>query len=479
MKHPSPIVALLPVVFLITMVSVAVSSFGSDSLNGANQMILLGASMLTVFIGMAFYKTKWADIEQSIVKNIGGVAPAILILLMIGALSSTWMLSGIVPTLICYGLDIISPQIFLASTCIICAIVSVLTGSSWTTVATIGIALMGIGTALGFPDGWTAGAIISGAYFGDKISPLSDTTVLTSSTCDVPLFTHIRYMMFTTIPSITIALVVFCIAGFQFSVTTQADTAAFSQAINEKFVISPWLLIVPVLTGVLIAKKVPALITLSISALMAMVTCVIAQQDVLREICDGNLFDGMMLAFFGPTALLSSNETVSSLIDTNGMAGMLNTVWLIICAITFGATMQATKMLEAITLVFVKLARGLVGLVAISAFTGILLNTITSDQYLSIILNSKMFGDVFKQRGYENRLLSRTVEDSTTVTSVLIPWNTCGMTQSTVLDVATITYMPYAIFCYISPLMSIFVAALISKYKVPSTKYDYLHKEET
>lgn len=463
-NHPSPIVALLPVIFLVTMVSIAVSSFGSSSLDGANQMVLLSSSVLVVFIGMVFYGTTWKEIETCLAANIGGVAVAILILLIIGALSSTWMLSGVVPTLIYYGLEILSPRFFLASCCIICAAVSVMTGSSWTTIATIGIALMGIGRAMGFDEGWIAGAIISGAYFGDKISPLSDTTVLAATTCDVPLFTHIRSMLYTTIPSICVALIVFTIAGLLFPIANEATTEAFQLAITQRFNISPWLMVVPVLTAWLIARKTPALITLMLATLMALLACVVAQPDVLREIGgEKSMFDGVMISFYGPTALSSSNATLQDLISTNGMAGMMNTVWLILCAITFGAVMQATGMLDSLTRMFVSLARGVVSLVTGTVLMGILLNTITSDQYLSIILGGKMFAGAYRDRNLPNKLLSRTVEDGTTVTSVLIPWNTCGMTQATVLGVATITYLPYTVFCYISPLMSILVSALRKK----------------
>lgn len=467
--RPSVIVALLPIAFLIVMLSMAVSLFGSSSLEGANQMALLLTSALCIAIGMGIYGVPWKSIEDCMVGNIGGVASAIIILFIIGALSGMWMVSGVVPTLIYYGLDLLSPRFFLVSCCMICSIVSVMTGSSWTTVATIGIALMGIGRAMGYNDGWIAGAIISGAYFGDKISPLSDTTVLVASTCRLPLFAHIKYMLITTVPSITVALAVFLVAGMMHTVSGEAQMDTFSASLASRFLISPWLLAVPIATAILISRRVPSIITLFLSTAMAMVAAVLAQPDVLQEIAGGNgVAKGVMMSFYGPTSVDVPNEMLRDLIATRGMAGMMNTVWLILCAIIFGAAMQATGMLDAITSTVVRTARGAVSLVAGTVITGLFLNTTTSDQYLSLILNGKMYADVYRHKGYEARLLSRAVEDGTTVTSVLIPWNTCGMTQATVLGVATLAYLPYTVFCYISPIMSILMATL--RFKVYRTQ---------
>ena len=387
---------------------------------------------------------------------------SIMILLTIGMLSGAWMISGVVPTMICYGIELLSPRLFLLCTCIICSLVSVLTGSSWTTVATIGVALMGIGGALGMPVSWTAGAIISGAYFGDKISPLSDTTLLASSTAGVPLFTHIRYMLGTTVPSMIITLIIFGVAGFVLTGDGSVNSTAYTEGLRSTFHISAWTLIVPVFTGILIARRVPSFITLSLGALAAVIYALIAQPDVLAQIGGSNapldIIKGGLISLFGPTALSTGSPELDALVSTGGMAGMLPTVWLILCALVFGAVMVAGGMLQSITNIIVRGIRGTVGLVSSTVTAGLVMNLTTCDQYLSIILTGNMFKDAYHRQGCEDRLLSRTTEDAVTVTSVLIPWNSCGMTQSTVLGVATLTYLPCCFFNIISPLMSIVVS---------------------
>ena len=468
-KAPSPIISLLPVAILVALLFATIHTFGSDALSGSSQVSLLAATAVCIFIGMAFYKTAWKDIELAIINNISGVSPAIIILLIIGALSGAWMISGVVPTLIYYGIKVIHPSFFLTSTCIICALVSVMTGSSWTTIATIGIALMGIGRAQGFEDGWIAGAIISGAYFGDKMSPLSDTTVLAASVTDTPLFRHIKYMLITTVPSMIITLIIFTIEVLLYCGSNTAHIAEFAEALHIKFHITPWLLIVPVVTGVLIAKRVPSIITLFISTLLAGIFAIIFQSDLLIEIASANgeiiqstrgIFKGVMMTFYGSTHLQSYDPTLTELIATRGMSGMLYTIWLILCAMCFGGAMTANGMIGSLTSVFLKFMKKTVSLVASTVAAGITLNLTTSDQYISIILTGNIFEDIYHKKGYEGRLLSRTIEDSVTVTSVLIPWNTCGMTQATILNVSTLTYLPYCFFNLISPLMSIIVAAI-------------------
>lgn len=465
-RVPSPLVSLLPIVVLVGLLFATIRTFGSDALNGGSQIALLTTTAVSVLIGMAFYKISWKDYEHAIVNNITGVSTALIILLIIGALSGAWMVSGVVPTLIYYGVQIIHPSFFLASTCIICALVSVMTGSSWTTIATIGIALMGIGKAQGFADGWIAGAIISGAYFGDKISPLSDTTVLAASVTDTPLFRHIRYMLITTVPSMIITLILFTIAGFSHDAGSTQHIAEFSASLATKFNITPWLLIVPVVTGLLIARKVPSIITLFTSTALAGVFAVIFQPHLLQEISGlpgeniASLYKGLTMTFYGGTSLQTNHAALTELVATRGMAGMMNTVWLIICAMCFGGAMTASGMLGSITSVFVRFMRKTVSVVASTACSGIFLNLATADQYISIILTGNMFRNIYEEKGYESRLLSRTTEDSVTVTSVLIPWNTCGMTQATILSVPTLVYLPYCFFNIISPLMSITIAAI-------------------
>lgn len=469
-RRPSALLSVLPIVLLVVLLTATIQSFGSDALGGASQVTLLIVSAFCVFVGMVFLHVPWLAFEKAITKNVASVSSALIILLLIGALSGTWMLSGVVPTLIYYGVQIIHPQVFLASTCVICALVSVMTGSSWTTVATIGIALMGIGQALGFSEGWIAGAIISGAYFGDKISPLSDTTVMAAGVTDVPLFSHIRYMLLTTVPSMAIALIIFIVSGLMHGVGNVGDTTQFTTALASRFHITPWLLLVPLLTGVMIARRWPPLVTLFLSTLLAMLFGLFFQTDVLRDI-HPDLFKASMMSMYGSTSLPTSNAMLSGLIATRGMAGMMDTIWLIVCAMCFGATMSAGGMVGGITRLFVRMVRGRTSLVAATVCSGLMFNLAVADQYLCILLTGNVFRDVYDRQGFERRLLSRSTEDAVTVTSVLVPWNTCGMTQSTVLGVSTFVYLPYCFFNLLSPLMSIIVAAI--GYKVVKVEREY------
>ncbi len=459
-KEPSAFLSILPLALLVLLLVATVRTFGSDSLAGASQVTLLAAAAVCVLIGMVFLKVPWSRFERSITDNIASVSSAVVILLLIGAMSGAWMVSGVVPTLIYYGVQVIHPDIFLVSSCVISALVSVMTGSSWTTVATIGIALMGIGQAQGFSDGWIAGSIISGAYFGDKISPLSDTTVLASGSVDVPLFKHIRYMVITTVPSMAVALLVFTVAGLVYDTAGAQQTEVFTSAIQSRFYVTPWLLLVPLLTGFMIARRLPPVITLFLSTLLAVVFAVLFQSDSLVELSGGSIFKGAMQSVYGSTSLPTTNAMLTELVSTRGMAGMMSTIWLIVCAMCFGGAMKAGGMVGGITRVFVRMVHSRVSLVGSTVGTGLMLNLAIADQYLCILLTGNMFKYIYDKRGYERRLLSRTVEDSVTVTSVLVPWNTCGMTQSAVLGVSTFTYLPYCVFNLVSPLMSIVVAAL-------------------
>ena len=473
-RLPSPLLSLIPILVLVALLFVTIRTFGSDALSGGSQVVLLTATALCCVIAMTYSRVSWQTLEHAMVNNITGVATALLILLIIGALSGSWMISGVVPTLIYYGMQIIHPNFFLTSTCLICAIVSVMTGSSWTTIATIGIALLGIGQAQGFEEGWIAGAIISGAYFGDKISPLSDTTVLASSVTGTPLFKHVRYMLITTVPSLLIALIIFTVAGLTHEATAGEQIAQYAAGLSQTFHISLWLLLVPIITGVLIAKKVPSLITLFVSAAMAGVCALIFQPHLLHEIAGADTnglqstFKGLLITFYGSTSVETGNAALNDLVATRGMGGMMSTIWLILCAMCFGGAMTASGMLQSLTSVFLRFMNRTVGLVASTVASGLSMNICTADQYISIILTGNMFKDIYKQKGYESCLLSRTVEDSTTVTSVLVPWNSCGMTQATILGVPTLTYLPYCFFNLVSPFMSILIAAL--GYKI--TKQD-------
>jgi NhaC family Na+:H+ antiporter len=462
-KLPHPLVSLIPLATLIILISLSIWIFGNDALLGSSQISLLFGTALCIAISVGFYKYPWKAFEEEIINTIGNSAIAIVILLLIGMLSASWMISGIVPTLVYYGIQIMSPKFFLVMTCLICALVSVMTGSSWTTIATIGVALMGIGEALGISVAWTAGAIISGAYFGDKISPLSDTTILASASVGTELFTHIRYMLFTTIPSFTISLVIFLIAGLLMSGMGETHIHEYTTHLASTFNISLWTLVIPLLTAILIAKGIPSLVTLFASSIMCAICTVILQPDILHTIAgdhnDLSLLKGIIIMFSQSTSLETGSKAVNDLVSTGGMSGMLNTIWLIICAMIFGAVMVASKMLQSITMTILQFVKNTVGLVSSTIGTGLLMNIATGDQFLSIIITANMYKDAYKNMGLEKRLLSRTTEDGVTVTSVLIPWNTCGLTQSTVLGVSTLTYLPFCFFNYISPLMSIIVAS--------------------
>ena len=453
-------VALIPLAVLVALQAAVIGEFGADALEGPSQIALLFAAAVAAAMGMVFYRVPWSSIDGAIGQNIKTMGPAILILFLIGAVSGSWMMSGVVPTMIYYGMQIVSPSVFLFVACLISALVSLVTGSSWTTVATIGIALMGIGTVHGYSVGWTAGAIISGSYFGDKISPLSDTTVLASSVGEVPLFKHIRYMLITTVPSFTIALIIFLVASICHSTDSGLQSEVFADGLQRVFVISPWLLIVPVVTGVLIALRMPAAIVLFLSALTAGVTMLIAQPDIVAQIGEGNSFRGLMLTYCSSTSIDTGNEVLTSLVQTRGMRGMLSTVFLIFCAAAFGGALTGAGMIQSITSALAKGISGRRSLVSTTVATGLFANMATGDQYLSIVLTGNIYKKLYKEKGFEGRLLSRSTEDSATVTSVLVPWNTCGMTQSLVLKVPTIEYLPYCFFNIVSPLMSIFIAML-------------------
>lgn len=465
-KNPSAWVAAIPLVLLTLILYGVIRCFGSDSILGGSQIALLAASSVAAMLAIFCYGRTWSELEESIINHIRSATSAILILLLIGAIAGTWMVSGVVPTLIYYGLKILHPSYFLCASCLICGVVSLMTGSSWTTIATIGVALMGVGEAMGLPEGWVAGAIISGAYFGDKLSLLSDTTVLASSTVGVDIFTHIRYMLFTTVPSMVVALVVFGVAGFTLDHASAATVDQYAEMLNSVFCISPWLLIVPLLTGVLIVRKLPALITLFVAVVLACVAMVIAQPNLVAEVAEVAQLDflagfkGVVMTCYGSTAIETGSEALNDLVATRGMGGMMNTVWLILCAMVFGGVMTGSGMLRSLTQLFLRFVRRTTPVVASTVGAGVFFNLCTADQYISIILTGRLFKDLYADRGLEPRLLSRAVEDSATVCSVLIPWNSCGMTQATVLGVATFTYMPYCIFNLVSPLMSILVATI-------------------
>lgn len=464
-KKPSLFIAFLPIVLLIGLLTANVFVF-EDVLNGPNQISLFLAASLGVGIahGLGY---KWETINLRIIKTIGSAMTSMLILLMIGALAGTWLISGVVPIMIYYGVDLINPKIFLLAAVIVSSIVSVVTGSSWSTIATIGVALLGIGKALGFDEAIVAGAIISGAYFGDKISPLSDTTNLAPAMAGTDLFTHIKYMIYTTIPSMTLTLIIFGIIGFFYDYRTNAvDVSIVKEAIENTFNTSPLLLLVPILLFAIIMMKVPPLPSLMIGTLLGGVFAIIFQPETIRELAGQGQnyltasYVGVMQAMFGDVSLTTTEPSVNELLSTGGMRGMLNTVWLILTAMVFGGVMEAGGLLERITKPIVEYAKTTGSLVTATVITCIFFNTTASDQYISIVVPGRMFKASYAKKGLKPEVLSRTLEDSGTMTSVLVPWNTCGATQAKVLGVATFAYLPYAFFNIISPLMTILFAYL-------------------
>ncbi len=474
---PSLGLSLIPVVVLIGLLAADVVAFGEDSSYGANQIAMLLAAFVAGGIGMA-RGVQWKAISEAIAHSVSQTTEAIIILLMIGALSGTWLIAGIIPAFIHYGLQILEPGIFLFAACIICGLLSLATGSSWGTVGTVGVALVGIGSALGLSEGWIAGAIISGAYFGDKMSPLSDTTNIAATVGGTDLFSHIRYMTLTTVPSLVIALVVFLLVGFGGAAAADGISSAFADefgaAVFAAFNIHIGLFIAPVVVIVLIARKVPAAAALLIGALLGALTAVVFQPNVIRDVAGyGGEASGFALAAFKAciqsmaldSAISTSNDMANDLLTSSGMAGMLNTVWLILCAMVFGATMQATRMLERITQAILSGVKSTFGLVGRTVGTCLAFNVLASDQYLAIVVPGNMLKDAYAERDLAPENLSRTLEDSGTVTSVLIPWNTCGVAQSGILGVATWAYLPYCIFNWVSPLMTLTVAAVSFRIK--------------
>ena len=457
---PSVWLSMIPIVVLVTLLYFAVGTFGTDTLSGASQLALLFSGGVAAALGIGVYRLSWTAIERSIVSGIGDVMPSVLILLVIGALSGAWMVSGIVPGFIYYGMGIIHPKFFLATACAVCAVVSIMTGSSWTTIATIGLALIGIGRAQGFEDGVVAGAIVSGAYFGDKMSPLSDTTVLTASVTRTPLFTHIRYMMWTTVPAMILTLAIFMVLGLSHETISTEQMARIGAGLASKFDISLWVFVVPVLTVVMIVLKTPSLIALFISAVLGAVFAVMFQPDALKEVAGGgSAIKGVVKALYGTASFGFADKTLADLTESGGMAGMLNTVWLIICAMVFGGVMKVCRMLESITMLLVRLIRGRTSMVSATVASGSFFNVVLADQYLAILLTGSMYMPIYQGKGYELRLLSRTTEDAVTVTSPLVPWSTCGMTQATMLSVPTIVYLPYSFFNLLCPLFTLALAA--------------------
>ena len=447
--------------------------YGDDALSGSNQFILLLGGAVAAIVGF-IQKVSYETMLQKVADNLKSVTGALLILLFVGALAGTWLISGIIPAMIYYGLQILHPSIFLPACILICALISLATGSSWTTSATVGIALIGIGKVLGVPVGMVAGAVLSGAYFGDKLSPLSDTTNLAPAMAGGELFSHIRYMLLTTVPSIVITLLVFFIISLTQTTSGTADVEALMLAIEEKFTINLGLFLVPAIVILLIIRKAPPLIALLIGTLLGGLFAIFYQRAILIEVAQASSFNfevaykGIMNAITIDTQIQTTNPLLNDLFSSRGMVGMLGTIWLIICAMVFGGIMDAIGGLKRISNALLSWAKSTFQLFASTVVSCLAINLTASDQYLSIVIPGKMFAKAYKKRKLAPENLSRTLEDSGTVTSVLIPWNTCGAYQSGVLGVAVGDYFLFAIFNWLSPFVTLLYAAF--KIKIAKLK---------
>ena len=444
--------------------------FGDDALSGSNQFILILGAAVAAIVGF-LNKTSYHKMLEEVSENLKSTSGALLILLMVGALSGTWLVSGIIPTMIYYGLQLLNPTFFLVASVLICAIISIATGSSWTTSATVGIALIGIGDTLGISLGMTAGAVLSGAYFGDKMSPLSDTTNLAPAMAGAELFDHIKYMAITTVPTFVITLFLFLIIGFNIEINGTPDISNKLEAIDQAFNISPWLLLVPMMVVILIVKKTPPLVALLTGTLLAALASILAQPQILMSIAESEIFNfetaykGVMQSITVDTAVETSSTELNDLFLSGGMKGMMGTIWLIICAMVFGGVMDAIGALSKISKALLTLASSTFGLFASTVASCLALNVTASDQYLALVVPGKMFKKAYEDKGLAPENLSRTLEDSGTVTSVLVPWNTCGAYQSSVLGVHVADYFIYAFFNWISPFMTLLVAGFSLKIK--------------
>ena len=459
--------SLAPIFILIVLLYINVSIYGDSSIDGSNQFILiLGASIAFIF-GIK-NKIKSKDIFLTISENLKSISTPIIILLLVGALSGTWLVSGIIPSMIYYGLKLVNVSFFLPSCVIISSIVSLATGSSWSTSATVGIGLIGIGKALGFDLGIVAGAIISGAYFGDKMSPLSDTTNLAAAVSGSNLFEHIKYMTITTVPTIIIALVFFTVYNLLNEPNQIAENMDYVESMKEYFFISPILFLVPVIVILFIIKKINPIISLFVGVITASIFFLIFQNELILKLVDElgiNRYQIIMNSIVSETNIQTDITFLSELFNSDGMKGMLNTVWLVISAMIFGGVMEAIGALKKISIYLLSLAKSTTGLCSSTILSCFTVNISASDQYLAIVIPGKMFSSAYKDRKLSTLNLSRTIEDSGTVTSVLIPWNTCGAYQSSVLNVNVIDYFIYAIFNWLSPITTLVVVSLGYKIK--------------
>ena len=462
--------SIIPIVLLVALLYINVNVYGESALDGSNQFILIIGAAIAILIGIK-NSVSIKIIFDTISTNIKSISNPIIILLLVGALSGTWLLSGIIPSMIYYGFNIINASLFLPTCVIISAIVALATGSSWSTTATIGIALIGIGKVLGFESGVVAGAVISGAYFGDKMSPLSDTTNLAAAVAGSDLFEHIKYMTITTIPTISIALIFFIIYNLFNIPYENLNAVNYVESIEEYFFISPILFIVPLVVIFMISKKINPIISLFVGTIFAAIFALFFQSDLINDIVSQSENDSVsfysiiMDSIVTKTSIETNSLFLTELFTSGGMSGMLNTIWLVICAMIFGGSMEAIGALKTISLSLLNFAKSTFSLFANTILSCLAVNITASDQYLSIVIPGKMYSKAFEDRNLSSLNLSRTIEDSGTVTSVLIPWNTCGAYQYSVLNVSVYDYFIFAIFNWLSPFMTLFIALINYKIK--------------
>ena len=462
--------ALVPVVLLMLMLAYNIFYADGEALGEySNQFILLIGGGIAAIVGF-FNKVRVSIMIKEVWENLKSVFIPLMILLLVGALAGTWLVSGVIPAMVYYGLQVLSPEIFLPASVIIAAIISVATGSSWTTSATVGVALIGIGTsALGMSPGIVAGAIISGAYFGDKMSPLSDTTNLAPAMAGTDLFTHIKYMAFTTVPTLIITLIAFTIISLTIETHGATDVSEFLNTIKSTFNITPYLFIVPLAVIALILLKTKPLVALGSGVVLAAIFAFIFQPEILDSISKSKS-SAIINSIFTDTQIITDNEKLNDLFSSGGMKGMLWTIFLICCAMVFGGIMDAIGALAKITKSLLSFASSVFGLFASTVVSCLGLNAIASDQYLAIVIPGKMFKKAYEDKNLAPENLSRTLEDSGTVTSVLIPWNTCGAYQAGVLGVHTGDYFMYAIFNWLSPITTLIYAAFRIKIRMLASK---------
>lgn len=464
-RKPGLLLSLIPVVVLVSLLVLNINLYKDDAVSGANQMALLLSAMVAAIIGVGFLKIPYSRIESKVVESIGLSMQANIILLLVGSLIALWIISGVVPTMIYYGIDLINPQYFLPLTCIVCAIVSLATGSSWSTGGTVGIAFMGIGSALGVPNEMTAGAVISGAYFGDKMSPLSDTTNLAPAMAGTDLFTHIRHMVYTTGPTIILAVLGFTALGFVYRAEAVSPTQIqeILTALGSAYHVNLWLLLMPLGVIAMVIFRIPAIPGMLFGCLASIVFALYFQYDHILAMVDGNdgfaIYKKILTVSYAGSTVETGNAIVDKLLSRGGMANMLNTVWIIICAMIFGGVMDATKMIHVIAESMLKAVKGVGSLVGATLSSCVFLNLTASDQYLSIVVTGKMFRHSYEKRKLHPKNLSRALEDGGTVTSVLVPWNSGGAYFSSILGVSTLAYLPFCFFNILSPFMSFLIAS--------------------